>query len=488
MIGAREPLRRVVVAGDGQVGLLAAIAMRRAVPDCEIVIVSAPSAPENYADGAATAMPFTNRLHDRLGIAEEAVILRAGGSHRLVTRLFGWSGKETHGAVPYGGTDAAALTGFAQAWGGDSGAGEGASPGDSLAEILAGSGRFAVTPPDRPTPISHVEYALRWHPAAYRDLLIGHARQLGVAYVSSPIAALDLAAGADLRAVIAANGQRIEADFFLDCSGHGARLLSGLPGYHADDWSSALPPVAVHRAVPGQPMAALEDRISLLEEGWLSELAGRDGLQLDFAAPLDLPHEKVRVALGAEVESRVEVKPRCVREAWIGNVVAIGDATASVHPLLGLPLDLAHRQIDLLMEMLPGRVVEQAERCEFNRRAALIAQGARDCLAAFYAAPRSRQIFGATSPSDRLDVTLDQFRRRGRIPLWEEAPLLKQELAALLRALGLGEGGTRIAHSQDPDAAAREFAEQARAALAFAPPYAQWLGGVLQRASAAGRG
>ena len=89
MTGPREPLRRVVVAGDGQVGLLAAIAMRRAMPGCDIVIMGARSGPADLADRAATALPFTNRLHDRLGIAEEAVILQAGGSHRLVTRLFG---------------------------------------------------------------------------------------------------------------------------------------------------------------------------------------------------------------------------------------------------------------------------------------------------------------------------------------------------------------------------------------------------------------
>lgn len=488
MIGAREPLRRIVVAGDGQVGLLAAIAMRRAMPGCEVVIVTAPSAPEDLADRAATATPFTNRLHDRLGIAEEALILQAGGSHRLVTRLFNWGGEGSHGAVPYGATHAAALSGFAQAWGGDAGPGKGALPGVSLAEVLAESGRFAVPAPDRVTPISHVEYALRWHPAAYRELLIGHARQLGVAYVSSPVAELDIGEGAVLRSVTAANGQRIEADFYLDCSGYRARLLSGLPGYASEDWSSELPPVDVHRAAPEQPMAALEDRISLLEDGWLSELAGRDGLQLDFAAPLDLPPEKVRAALGAEIAGHVEIRPQRAHKAWIGNVVAIGDAAACLHPLLGLPLDLAHRQIDLLLEMLPGRVVEKAERLEYNRRAALIADSARDCQAAFYAAPRARQIFGATSPSDRLDATLDQFRRRGRIPLWEEAPFLKQELAALFRALGLGEGSMPIAHSLDPDAAAREFAEKARAAVAFAPPYAQWLSSIVQRASAAVRG
>lgn len=489
MTGPREPLRRVVVAGDGQVGLLAAIAMRRAMPGCDIVIMGAPSGPADLADRAATALPFTNRLHDRLGIAEEAVILQAGGSHRLVTRFFGWDKQASHGAMPYGGgADRAAMSGFAQAWGDHARPGESAPSARSLAEILAQNGRFAVPPPDRATPISHIEYGLRWHPAAYRELLIGHARQLGVSYVSSAIASLDIDEGGELRAVIAANEQRIDADLYLDCTGREARLLSGLPGYAVEDWSGILPRIALYRAVPGQPMAALEDRLTLLDEGWLSEFAGRDGLQLEMGAPLDLPPERIRAAMGAEIESRVELQPGCVRQAWIGNVIAIGDAAARLHPLLGLPLDLAHRQIDLLLEMLPGRVAEPVERSEYNRRSALIAQGACDSLGAFYAAPRASRPFGATGLSERLDLTLDQFRRRGRIPLWEEAPLLRQELAALLRALGFGEGSMQIAQPANSDAAAREFAEQTRAAVAFAPPYAQWLAGIVQRANAAGRG
>ncbi len=487
MSTAREPLRRVVVVGDGQVGLLAAIAVRRALPDCEVVLAGLPLSPDALADRAATALPFTNRLHERLGIAEEAILLRAGGSHRLVTRLFGWNGAGSQTAVPYGGTDMA-VSGLAGGGSASSGKGGSAPPYSSLADLLAQSGRFAVPPPDRTTPISQVEYALRWHPAAYRNLLIAKARQLGLTYVASPVAALDVAEGSNLRAIIVENGQRIEADLYLDCSGTGARLLSALDGFAVEDWSSRLPSIALHRAATGEPMIALEDRISLLEDGWLAELAGRDGLQLEFASSLDLPLERARAIMAAEIESRVEIRPRRVRHAWIGNVIAIGDAAALLHPLLGFPLDLAHRQIDLLLEMLPGRLIEPAERSEYNRRSALMSQGASDCLSAFYAAPGARPAFGPVSPSDRLAGTIDQFHRRARLPVWEECPLVRQELAALLGALGFAGEGLPILPSQDPHMAANRLAERARAALDFAPPYAQWLSGFLQRASAASRG
>ena len=83
MSRARELPRRVIVAGDGQVGVLAAIALRQALPASEVLVVGTPPDPAALADRAATALPFTNRLHDRLGIEEERLVRETGASHRL---------------------------------------------------------------------------------------------------------------------------------------------------------------------------------------------------------------------------------------------------------------------------------------------------------------------------------------------------------------------------------------------------------------------
>ena len=66
MSEARELPRRVVVAGDGQVGVLAAIALRRALPGSEVIVIGTPPDPAALADRVPTALPFTNKLHDRV--------------------------------------------------------------------------------------------------------------------------------------------------------------------------------------------------------------------------------------------------------------------------------------------------------------------------------------------------------------------------------------------------------------------------------------
>jgi hypothetical protein len=95
----------VVVAGAGQVGALAAIALKRALPQAEVLVVGTPSDPAAFADRAPTALPFTNRLHDRLGIAEERLVREAGRATGLVVRYAGWGGDGHQGVAPYGAGD-----------------------------------------------------------------------------------------------------------------------------------------------------------------------------------------------------------------------------------------------------------------------------------------------------------------------------------------------------------------------------------------------
>ena len=478
MSAARESLQRVVVAGAGQIGVLAAIGLKRALPGTEVTVLGLAPDPGALADRAATALPFTNKLHDRLGIAEEDIVARAHGSHRLVTRYFGWGTAGQSGAMPYGASiDPALRTRFAAEWGGGPRNATSAMPSGSLAEALADAGRFAVPPEGEVTPLAEVDYALRWNPAAYHALLVEAAQQLGVRHVPGDLAGIEPDGAGGIAALGVAGAGRLEADLFVDCTGPQARLLSALPGFTLEDWSVELPLRRLILARPGQGMLALEDRFSLVAEGWRGEWAGRDGLQVMIGVAPGVSEEAARRALGAPPRAGFALEPGRARTPWLGNVVAFGDAAARFEPLAHLNLDLAHRQLDLLLELLPGRAIEPLERAEYNRRSALMMDAVRDTLAAHYAAPAAQGVFGLPIVSPQLATALDQFARRGRLPFREEAPLLGQEFQALLAALGHPHGVSPQARAtaDDGEAATRRFRQQAEAALAFAPPYAQWM-------------
>jgi tryptophan halogenase len=105
-----------------------------------------------------------------------------------------------------------------------------------------------------------------------------------------------------------------------------------------------------------------------------------------------------------------------------------------------------------------------------------------DLLGAHYAAPAAFQ-FGLLNRSDELELVLDQYTRRGRLPFLEEAPLLVQEHSALLHALGHRAGEGALAAAADPreaEAAGASFAARAQAALRVTPPYGAWLSEVVR--------
>jgi tryptophan halogenase len=478
----RELPQRIVIAGDGPLGVLTAIALRRALPGTEVVVLAIPPDPAAFAERVGTALPFTNRLHDRLGIEEEDLVRHAGASHRLVTRYFGGAGPEWHGAAGYGAAiDPAMKTAFAREWGGGPrNAGTGAPP-RSVGEVLAAAGRFAPPSGEADSPLGEVDYALRWNVPAYRAHLIGIAQKLGVHHERRVAAAVKPDGAGGIAALAIDGSGELAADLYVDCSGSGAALLSALPDMQWIDWRARFPTSGLAIAPQGPPMVALEDRATWTPLGWRWEIGGRDGRQALLGVPAGASDEAIAAALGSPPASIAPFAPGRTQAAWIGNVIALGTAAAELEPLGGIAQDLAHRQLALLLELLPGRTVDPAERAEFNRRSALMADRAADWLAAHYAAPAPTAQFPALELSPELYRTLDQFTRRGRLPFFEDAAMLVQEFSALLQAIGVpsGEGPLAMADASSGDAAARAFEARATAALNAAPPYGEWLTRVL---------
>jgi tryptophan 7-halogenase len=479
---ARELPRQVAVIGDGQVGVLTAIALRRALPASEVLVIGLPRHPEAIADRAGAGLSFTNRLHDTLGVEEDDLIRRAGASHRLVVRYRGWAGPGRETVAPSGGAvDPALRSAFAREWGVDRRLEAGGAPAGSVAEALAAVGRFARPSGEPGAPLAELDYALRWNAAAYRDLLIASAHAMGVRYQRGAQISVRPDGQGGAAAVALTGAGEIAADFFVDCSGPRAEALSQLPSFRRVDWGAQLPVRALLHAERRPAVLSLEDRVSLTSAGWIEECAGRDGATRMLAAPGGLTEEALVSALGETPVNAFALSPGRAERSWLGNVIALGDAAATFEPLGWLNLDLAHRQLALLLELLPGREPNARERDEYNRRAALMADRARDVVAAHYFAPGAG-LFTGVEPSAELALARDQFRRRGLIPFFEEMPLLAAEWSSMLLALGLPMSASQLAKAQDAQVEAQAraaLAARCKAATHAAPEYPAWIQHVL---------
>lgn len=492
----REAPHAILIVGDGQVGVITAIMLRMALPTAQVTVIPCTPDAAAFADRIGTAMSFTNRLHDRLGVSEIDLVQKAGASHRLVTRYHGWAGESDDQLSGYGSGNSALGNAFTGHFEGIRR--PGINDGQlilSPAAALTMTGRFCPPDGDPNSPLSSIDYALRWNIAAYRELLITKAVQIGVQYAPHLPADVQYSEQGDIAAVILNdNAGAVAADLYIDCSGPKSWLVGKMAGAAFDSWSAHLPCDRVLIATPGEPVLALEDRMTLTSDGWLYEIGGRDGVLRLFAYPNALGSSAAEahlMAAGATDAFAVAIHPGTLANPFIGNVIALGDAAASFEPIGGSNLDLAHRQLGLLLELLPGRNIEPRERDEYNRRAALMAQSLRDWIASHYAAPgiANTPFAGHVARLEKgpsLSLLIDQHRRHGRMPFFEEAPMLPAEWSSMLRALGVPSMASAHAMAQPPErnhALIQQAENAARAAVEAAPLYLEWLNSVLPQSA-----
>ena len=494
-LGARAAPTCIGVVGDGQVGLTAAIVLRRSYPRSDVVLIAAPSDPAALADLAITSWPATLGFHDSFGFDEAGLIRRAGASHRLATRYVDWCGEGRDWLFAYGAMlDPAMRDNFGNDWLGNATALcndsslESAGP-QTVAQAMASSGRFALPIENPESPLSDIDYALRWNGPAYRSRLASLARHMGVRLLTAGLRQFAFADDGSLAAVTLDDGSTVAADWWLDCSGPAARVRSAASEPRFESWADMLP---VDRlliddgAVPPNP--GLEDRLLACDNGWAWQIFGRDATYAGFGFASGLTSDadaaaSLRKACNTSAVRKVVLHPGRLHAAWAGNVIAIGDAAASFEPLHELNLHLAHRQLALLLELLPARDINPRERDEYNRRAALLADGARDWIAAHYCSPVPRagsfwQYAGTQRRSAALTRALQQYGTRGRVPHFEDTAVAPDGWAAVLAGIGVGPGRSALQAATDPAQVVAQRAALARrcdAALALARPYGEWL-------------
>ncbi len=481
---SESAIRSIAVLGGGIVGLSAACAFARALPGTRVTLIAAAPDPAALAERAMAMQPSANAFHDALGIDEAGLLRRAGATHRLGTAFTGWSADgagwlHCHGA--HGPRDQAH---FHQHWliarrAGDETPFHACAP----AAALAIAGHFAQPSDDPASPLADVDYALRVDPAAYAAHLTALAKHLRVEIVPGALGSVAHRDGG-VAALLLDDGQRIEADLFVDAGGPAAPLLSTLDdGFEA--WGDALPCDRLLLAEPQPPALGLVDERHAAACGWwwLSPGRARTDIGFAFSSALTTEDEAART-LRADAHTMpretIAIRPGRRPRSWIGNVLAIGDAAVALDPLAGANLALAHSAILRAIELLPDRSMPPPLLAEFNRRTADETTRARDFTAAFYRAGGVlQQALDGRAPPESLALTLRQFTGRGHLPHFEEEPFSRDDWLAVLLGMGvMPERGDPAAQAMPADtrrAMLRHAIERARSAPRVAPPYRDFL-------------
>ncbi len=458
---SRTPIRSILVAGDGIVGLSAALAFSRALPWVEIRLLRLPADPAAMADHFPATLPSVGRFHAAIGFDEIDLVRRDIAVHHLGTRFTSEAGGEwTHSFGEVGRGEGTVP--FHQIWRAVDRAGNAGRFGSyAPASVIAEAGKFVHPSGDSQSPLADYVYGLRINPMRYRALLEQATERL--TRIDGPIMGVERREDGGIKRLELGGGQAAEADLYVDCGGPSGTLIGGA----IEPWGEWLP--ARHIAAQWRDSKTLEpiDRVTAIRQGW----------RLTATVP--------GASLEASVTTRptptaIQINPGRRRETFVGNVVAIGDSAIALDPLSGANLTLAHHAILRAIDLLPGRDCNPLERAEFGRLTALEASRARD-----FQILLQRHLTSPIPLPASLERTLTQWRSRGRLPFFEEELLTPSSWMQMLIGTGnLPDSVAPTARSIDPSVAAdamARLASELQAIAASLPAYPDYLARMKQQ-------
>ncbi|HEU0100386.1 MAG TPA: tryptophan halogenase family protein [Allosphingosinicella sp.] len=264
----------------------------------------------------------------------------------------------------------------------------------SMSAVAAAQGKFARPGPKAGQPLSQLLYAFHFDAGLYARFLRTYAERGGVRRVEGRIVDSSLrAADGHVESVTLADGQRIEGDLFIDCSGFRGLLIEQALSTGYEDWTHWLPcdrAVAVPCAYSGNPDPFTRSTARAAGWQWRIPLQHRMGNGFVYASDHISDDEAERVLL-ANLEGEALAEPRRLsfktgrrKLAWNRNVVSMGLSSGFVEPLESTSIHFIQAGIAKLIALFPDKRFDPAERDEYNRQMQDMFEDVRDFIVLHY--------------------------------------------------------------------------------------------------------
>ncbi len=510
-----ERVRRVLVVGGGSAGWMAAAALATALSREIAVVLVESEALGTVGVGEATIPPI-QQFNRFLKLDERRFLSETQGTFKLGIEFHHWGQVGDAYLHQFGGVgrEIDTLVKLHHWWLAgrltDRGADGGSDGGDypewqdlHMARGLARENRFAPPGPARRELANRYTYAYHFDAQLYARHLRAAAEARGVRRVEGRIVGVERATGSGgesgdvVAAVVLADGERLAADLFLDCSGFRSLLLGGALGEPFDDWSRWIPNdralAAPTARDPGAPLTPYTKGIAhAVGWQWRIPLQHRTGNGHVFASAFSSEAEAEQRLLGCLATAPL-AEPRLIRfttgrrsRASVGNVVAIGLAAGFLEPLESTSLHLVQSALERLIALFPSRRMDAPLRDRFNERTRAEWEDVRDFIIAHYKLTQRRdsefwRYTAHMEVPDSLAAILELWRARGVLGV-DGGHLfqLASWASVLIGQRFLPEGVHALADRAGPDFAAaqvRAIAAEVRAAAAGAPEHAVFVAG-----------
>jgi tryptophan halogenase len=394
-------IKEVVILGGGTAGWMAASYLSKALQgNVRITLMEAASIPK-IGVGEATIPNLQSVFFDYLGLPEDDWMRGCNASYKTAVKFVNWrepatNGHSNHFYHPFGILPTCDGVSLSQYW---------------VMKRQSGSSVPYDYACFRDPPLMDAKLAPRfldgqrvtnyaWHFDA--NLVAAYLKNFavqkqGVRHVIDELESVSLDDRGYITALNTKNGQRIEGDLFVDCSGFRALLINkalGEPFIDMNDY--LLCDSAVAGSVPNDDERnGIEPYTSAIamKSGWTwkipmlgrfgsgyvysSRFATQDEAARDFCKLWKLDEDKTEL-------NKIKFRVGRNRRAWVKNCVSIGLSSCFLEPLESTGIYFIYASIFQLAKHFPDKRLDPALIDAFNREIEMMFDDSRDFIQAHY--------------------------------------------------------------------------------------------------------
>ncbi|WP_329741993.1 tryptophan halogenase family protein [Dyella sp. A6] len=425
-------ISKVVIVGGGTAGWMAAALLAQAFgPGLSIRLIES-DAIGTVGVGEAT-IPQIRHVGRFLGIDEDELLRASHGTIKLAVQFNDWGklgDSYLHAfsdiGLPLG------LLPFQHYWL-RSRRQNPQAPGLWAYSINAGAAdanRFARMDKVGNSPLTGIRYAYHFDAARFGQLLRRHAEQRGVVRTEGKVVDVTLRdTDGFIESVTLDNGEIVDGELFLDCSGFRGLLTEGALKTGYESWKHWLPSDSA-LVVPSEHGAVIRPytQASAQRAGWqwripLQQLASNGHVYCsqylsDDEGAAILLRNLEGPALGEPRQLRFHTGIR--KQIWNRNCIAMGLASGFIEPLESTSIHLMQSAVARLLTMFPDRSFDPTLIAEYNRKTRAEYEQTRDFIILHYHAnqrddsPFWRECANMSVPGD-LAHRIQLFRQHAHI-------------------------------------------------------------------------
>jgi tryptophan halogenase len=422
---SRWPCRKIVIAGGGTAGWMAAAAIARTMGKAVDLTLIESELIGTIGVGESTIPPLVtyNRL---LGINEADFMRATQATFKLGIGFENWKEIGHRYFHSFGTTGKDHWTaGFQHFWLNGLERGHREPYDDYCLELSAAyAGKFAHLPDDR------MNYAYQLDSSLYAKFLRAMAESDGAVRVEGRIAEVEVdPESGTIAALKLESGQRIEGDLFVDCTGFRGLLIDSALGSQFEDWTHWLPndsAIAIQTRSVGP---AVPYTLAIAHDSgwrWRIPLQHRTGNGIVFCSRY-LDKDAALDRLLNAIEGDALTQPNMLRfkagvrpQQWVKNCIAVGLSGGFMEPLESTSIHLIQRAVLRLIRMLPLAEVSERDILEFNDQMMTDYVQIRDFLILHYKATDRRdsefwRYCANMEIPDSLTQKIELFRETGRV-------------------------------------------------------------------------